>query len=96
LTAGQKAWTEGLPKSEVRAKALAVLESACARASQEGVMMRVDYVEVNDSETFDVVENERSKDSIASSVPILSGALWVGKTRLIDNLILGDASKITY
>lgn len=58
--------------------------------------MRIDYVEVNDSDTFDVVEDERTKDSMSSGLPILSGALWVGRTRLIDNLILGDTSKILY
>ena len=58
--------------------------------------MRIDYVEVNDSDTFDVVEDERTKDSTSSGLPILSGALWVGRTRLIDNLILGDTSKILY
>ena len=48
----------------------------------------LDHVEMNDPESFDVVDWD-TKDSHGRPV-VLSGALWLGRTRLIDNIILGD------
>jgi pantoate--beta-alanine ligase len=60
----------------------------------DGVDVRVDYIEMNDSETFDVV-GASSNYRLAGDIPvILSGALWVGKTRLIDNIVVGDLKRI--
>jgi len=58
------------------------------------VEMRLDYVEVNDSQTFDVLDAQARKTGINSDPVILSGALWVDKTRLIDNIILDDNNRI--
>lgn len=56
--------------------------------------MRLDYIEMNDSETFDVVDAS-SNHRLAGDIPvILSGALWVGRTRLIDNIVVGDLNRI--
>ncbi|KAJ3862037.1 pantothenate synthetase [Lentinula novae-zelandiae] len=58
----------------------------------DGVEIKMDYVEMNDAEDFKVLEDEvtlQSRGEDASTV-ILSGAMWVNGTRLIDNLLLGD------
>jgi len=56
------------------------------------VHVKLDYIEMNDPETFDAVDwDTRSEDG---RPVILSGAVWVGKTRLIDNILLGDASHL--
>ncbi|KAJ4492558.1 hypothetical protein C8J55DRAFT_500663 [Lentinula edodes] len=56
------------------------------------VEIKLDYIEMNDVEDFEVLEDEvtlQSRGEDASTV-ILSGAMWVNGTRLIDNLLLGD------
>lgn len=57
-------------------------------------MIRLDYVELNNSRTFDVVDAHSRMGDAEEDPVILSGALWVDETRLIDNLILGDVNKI--
>ncbi|KAF8825852.1 hypothetical protein HHX47_DHR6000490 [Lentinula edodes] len=57
-----------------------------------GGEIKLDYIEMNDAEDFEVLEDEvtlQSRGEDASTV-ILSGAMWVNGTRLIDNLLLGD------
>lgn len=48
---------------------------------------------MNDAESFevlsDVVQREEWEAGFAGRPVILSGAMWVGKTRLIDNIVLG-------
>lgn len=46
---------------------------------------RVDYISLNDAETFEPV------DEVAHRPALLSLAVYVGKARLIDNVILGKA-----
>jgi pantoate--beta-alanine ligase len=50
----------------------------------EGVDMKVDYFEVFDKETFEPV-----RGPVGGREVVIAGAVWVGKTRLIDNLLLG-------
>ena len=47
--------------------------------------MRLDYVEVFDKHTFEPIRGpvEEGRELV------IAGAIWVGKTRLIDNLLLG-------
>ncbi|KAG8952111.1 pantothenate synthase [Tulasnella sp. 424] len=92
LREAQSAWDEGCSKSEALARAGALVNGAISASSAAGVAMRLDYIEMNDSETFEVVSDDvrKSEDKLV----ILSGALWVGKTRLIDNILLGDYSRI--
>lgn len=70
-------------------RALKRLEAAKHEGDKLGIEIRVDYIEMNDPDTFDVLgegQVQRSDD-----IPvILSGAVWLGRTRLIDNLILGS------
>ena len=76
-----------------------LLEEETAKAKQDGVDVRLDYVAMNDPWTFETIEdsdtlvslNEKQRD-----VCILSGALWIGKTRLIDNILLGNVDRIVY
>jgi pantoate--beta-alanine ligase len=87
LSLAKESWESGLSKSESVAKSKALVESVQADA---GVEMVLDYIEMNDSDSFEVVGDERTEDDYGTGPVLLSGALWVGKTRLIDNLILGD------
>jgi pantoate--beta-alanine ligase len=55
-------------------------------AKGDGVELRGDYVSVNLTDGLrEVSDGEVGKDRGL----ILSGAIWVGKTRLIDNIVLG-------
>lgn len=96
LLAAEVAWNQGLTKRECVARAEEVIEAKKAQARSEAlaVEMRLDYVQLNDSETFEIVEDQSTRLGQGSSIPILSGALWVDKTRLIDNIILGDLNRI--
>jgi len=58
--------------------------------AKAGVEVKLDYVELNDSDSFEVVGGGQTKVDYWTRPVLLSGALWVGRTRLIDNLILGD------
>lgn len=58
---------------------------------------------MNDPDSFEIISDNvtaASWDMPGGAKPcrnrpvILSGAMWVGKTRLIDNIILGDASQL--
>ncbi|KAF9447724.1 pantothenate synthetase [Macrolepiota fuliginosa MF-IS2] len=94
LSAARLAWEEGATKAECLAKAYEVVETRMkeAQENQLDVDMSLDFIEFNDADTFEVVpDNTTMKDL---DVVLLSGALFVGKTRLIDNLVLGDDTKI--
>ncbi|KAG1881075.1 Nucleotidylyl transferase [Suillus subluteus] len=78
LQYAESAWSNGRIQGPMHFKSLK------AQAAIDGVDMRLDYIEMNDSETFDVLD--------ASSN--YHGALWVGKTRLIDNIVVGDLKRI--
>jgi pantoate--beta-alanine ligase len=99
LGAVEAAWYAGAGREDALASGTAIVEEA-ARQGKD-VDMRLDYIEMNDPRTFEVIPNTlragaseqsagRAEGSKGPAV-ILSGALWVGKTRLIDNILLGDA-----
>jgi len=96
LRAGEKAWSEGCTKDECLMKAVEVIDVSKRDIVVQNLAaeLRLDYVEMNHSETFQVICGESRRDDTASEAVILSGAMWVGKTRLIDNIILGDTNKI--
>lgn len=66
----------------------------------EKIDIRLGYIEMNDSETFEPLSGSITKASWdgvmgeEGKAVILSGAMWVGKTRLIDNVILGDPRRL--
>jgi len=94
LQAAEAAWLSGLSKSECIAKATSVIEARSAQAQCDGLHtnMRLDYLEMNDASTFEVLEPQIRRDGV--ELVILSGALNVDKTRLIDNILLGNTQKI--
>lgn len=53
--------------------------------------LRLDYVEVFDPDTFEPFRGEPTPGQKL----VVAGALWVGRTRLIDNILLGwDADPV--
>ncbi|KAH9852602.1 Pantoate-beta-alanine ligase [Lenzites betulinus] len=92
LQAAKTAWDSGAWKSECIRQAEAVIENKM-REVDDSVDMRLDYVEMNDPESFEVLSDVTSRmeweTGRAGRPVILSGAMWVGKTRLIDNIALG-------
>ncbi|OBZ73666.1 Pantoate--beta-alanine ligase [Grifola frondosa] len=92
LQAAKQVWGQHGSKEECIRKAHAVVEATAQNCMglPEKVEVRVDYIEMNDAETFDVLSDDVTK-SVWERPVILSGAVWVGRTRLIDNIILGDA-----
>ncbi|KAF9645598.1 Pantoate-beta-alanine ligase [Thelephora ganbajun] len=87
LSLAKGVWETGLSKSECVARSRGFVESVRDNA---GVEMRLDYIELNDSDSLEVVGDDKTKVDYGTRPVLLSGALWVGRTRLIDNLILGD------
>ncbi|KAG6811640.1 hypothetical protein H0H92_006455 [Tricholoma furcatifolium] len=96
LTAAKNAWNGGSIKSVAIQEAVKVIENEKALAVSLGLKfeMRLDYVELNNSDDFEVIDSSVNKDGVGHHPVILSGALWVDKTRLIDNIILGDTASI--
>ncbi|KAJ7576982.1 Pantoate-beta-alanine ligase [Mycena floridula] len=95
LTAAQKAWNSGRTKAECVQCAMDVVEEMRLQIKAQNlpVVMKMDYISFNYSSSFQEVEDETSRKAGSEPV-ILSGALWVDKTRLIDNLILGPSGEI--
>lgn len=79
-------------RTQVRNAAQEVIQRAKEAAEKDGVSMRLDYIELNWADTLKPVEGVgRGGGGGARGGPvILSGAIWIGRTRLIDNLIMGD------
>ncbi len=50
-------------------------------------LARIDYVSINDAETLDQL------DELGNRPALISLAAFIGKTRLIDNIVLGEAKK---
>ena len=96
LLAAETAWYTGSTTSECLERAEQVIEVRKAQASSEGlqVEMKVDYIQMNDADTFNVLDPCAQKLEDGNQVVILSGALYVDKTRLIDNILLGDLKRI--
>jgi pantoate--beta-alanine ligase len=61
-----------------------LVDSRAVEASKDGVEMRFDYIEVFDKITFEPIRGE-----LGGREAVVAGAVWVGKTRLIDNLLIG-------
>jgi pantoate--beta-alanine ligase len=100
LCAGQHAWSNGESKDECIRNAHRVIEDVAGgkEAMERGVNIRLDYIEMNDTNSFEVLGGGEVMGSIVEGgqreAVILSGAIWVGKIRTIDNIILGDPDKI--
>lgn len=82
LSAAKEGYSEdGITGEELIQRAISVVEGV---EVPNGVDMKVDYFEVFDKETFEPVRGQVGRREV-----VIAGALWVGKTRLIDNLLLG-------
>ncbi|KZS94672.1 Pantoate-beta-alanine ligase [Sistotremastrum niveocremeum HHB9708] len=89
LNVCKDAWRDLRDKNLAIEKALAYLKERSSAAEADGVLIKPDYIHMNDPDTFDDVQTYEEGKAV-----ILSGAMWVGKTRLIDNIILGNAEGI--
>jgi pantoate--beta-alanine ligase len=96
LRTGEEAWMNGETKDECVRRARDVIENVSGglEAKKRDVDVRLDYIEMNDVDSFEVVEDGEKRNGKEREAVILSGAIWVGKTRLIDNVVLGDVGKI--
>ncbi|KZT21608.1 pantothenate synthetase [Neolentinus lepideus HHB14362 ss-1] len=91
LKAARDSWEGGKSKDDSVKTAVQLIHERSQEVSGK-VDVALDYVDMNDVETFDVVDGEAT--STVGKPIILSGAIWVGRTRLIDNIILGDDGTI--
>jgi pantoate--beta-alanine ligase len=93
LQEAARTWATGASKREALRHALEQLEVVKDEGEKHGVEIRVDYVEMNDLDTFEEVGDEQVQRPDGAPV-ILSGAVWFGRTRLIDNIVLGNTDGI--
>ncbi|KAF7356479.1 Pantoate-beta-alanine ligase [Mycena venus] len=90
LQAAEQAWNDGQQKAFCVERATDVIRSASV---SEGPQLRLDYIEFNDSGSLEPLEGTRCVEPGSQPV-ILSGAMWVGTTRLIDNIVLGTIEQL--
>ena len=95
LRAGEQAWSSGGNRSAVLSAALPIIERATEEAHAQGVVIKLDYIKLSDPETFEDITEEIHGGNDDTAV-ILSGAVWYGTARLIDNIILGDQARIVH
>lgn len=69
--------------SEALDRARYHIEETAARASGEKVEIRLDHVDCFERTTF-----ARVRGAVGRREVVLVGAMWVGRTRLIDNLLV--------
>ncbi len=77
LRAAEKLWMAGETRADVLIQRMRTILEA------EPLVRKVDYVSIADSETMEELD-------LASPGAMLSTAVWIGKVRLIDNLLLND------
>ncbi|CAE6417011.1 unnamed protein product [Rhizoctonia solani] len=87
----EKAWYAGMSRSEALAVGKRYVDEV-VQTNADKVEMKLDYIEMNDPRTFEPLGEEVKNGEGVGKGPgvILSGALWVGRTRLIDNVLLGE------
>jgi pantoate--beta-alanine ligase len=90
LCKAEQAWKRGWTKGDCIREAVELIQSRVeeARKEPQWVDIRLDYVQMNDAETFEELDAAKKSEGGEGGQVILSGALWVGKTRLIDNILL--------
>lgn len=79
----QESELDSVPADVVIEQGLSVVAQQAVQATKADVSMRLDYIALNDVHTLEPL-TALKPDQPA----IISGALYVGKTRLIDNLVL--------
>ncbi|KAJ6619891.1 Pantoate-beta-alanine ligase [Mycena sp. CBHHK59/15] len=92
LRAAEQAWNDGHSKVVCIRHGMDVIQRQSAAVGSD-VAVRLDYIEFNDSDSLEPLDGSRCMESDSKPV-ILSGALWIGTTRLIDNIVLGNLNRI--
>jgi pantoate--beta-alanine ligase len=93
LCLAQREWEGGSASAEqALTRARELVQQRTKEAKNRDVELRLDYITITDPETFEPVDWAQRDDPTRTA--ILGGALFVGKTRLIDNLLCGDISTI--
>ncbi len=81
---------------EVGERSASSLTGAC-KASIEEAGLQLDYVELVDAETLQPLGSDEATAAAASvNKALLAAAAFAGKTRLIDNLVLGEDPPIKH
>ncbi|KAG8754534.1 pantothenate synthase [Serendipita sp. 396] len=110
LKAGQAEWEASITGASgkdvdvktVKKAAEEVIERVIKETSQgegaESVRIKSDYISLNWADSFEPLETiegqEASRKRLEERGVVISGAMWVGKTRLIDNLVLAGSGWI--
>ncbi|KAK7025181.1 Pantoate-beta-alanine ligase [Favolaschia claudopus] len=95
LRVAEQAWTDGLTKSVCIQRAAEVIRETASAAANGDLEIRLDYIEFNDSDSLEPLGDVRCAEPNSNSPPLLlSGAMWIGKTRLIDNIVLGSLESL--
>jgi len=96
LRTAEGCWAAGGSKLDCINAATKIIQRRIEQANEEGldVEMKLDYLEMNDAGDFEVIEGDVTRSSKGDAAVILSGALWVDQTRLIDNILLGSVGRI--
>ncbi|KAI0792067.1 Pantoate-beta-alanine ligase [Abortiporus biennis] len=104
LQTAKSSWedsTHSFTKVECLTRARALI-SEKAKEFSTNEEVRLDYIEMNDADKFDVLGDEVHRaewikgEGGEGRPVIISGALWVGQTRLIDNIVIGDVKKLGF
>ncbi|KAG9313106.1 hypothetical protein JVU11DRAFT_6556 [Chiua virens] len=90
LQAAESGWLAGETKDACIRAAEMLVVGAVKDAASRGINMQLDYIQMNDADTFEVLEGLSQRNSGDGEAVALSGAVWVGKTKLIDNIVMGD------
>lgn len=96
LSAGEQVWSNATPSTtgeEVVQAAERTVQDEIERVKRSGddVQVKLDYFEVFDKHTFEPVRGPLGMGTEEGKKRelVIAGAVWVGKTRLIDNVLLG-------
>jgi len=92
LKAAESLWDQGASKAECLEASMKCLEEA--KAAEPSVTLKLDYISLNDARTLEALADTDARAVYGDRTVLLSGALLVNGTRLIDNLILGDQAFI--
>lgn len=84
LSLARERLAAGSTGAEACAAATELVASVAKDAEREGVQMKLDHIDVFEKTTFRKVKGKvRSGEEV-----VVVGAVWVGRTRLIDNLLV--------
>ncbi|KAF8553579.1 Pantoate-beta-alanine ligase [Imleria badia] len=93
LQVAESGWLAGETKDACIRAAEVLVAGAVREAASTGIKMKLDYIGMNDPNSFEVLGGQSQRESVGGEPVILSGAVWVGKTRLIDNVLVGELGR---